>query len=185
MSESDFSAGKTLYLASDAFAGQPYQPFTSVYERPPEPYAPGDWHPLVEGNFILHLPDGYFDDNSPNHQATVSDACFRPLLGKIKHSRCIPATQWWDDEPVFILSCSKITRWNIVDWAANKDGGAHVDKEFPKPYQQLHANVQGLTVTTPRGQAIHVSHENAHLAALRQMAYEVSKSPELLKLAGR
>jgi hypothetical protein len=100
--------------------------------------------------------------------------------------RTIPATAWWDGEVVFVGSGKRLKRKQLVLYAADKDGGAHVDGSFPAEYQWL---INGADVSTsirlPDGSELQNILPNPHLAYLRQMGYEVLRSPELLKLAGR
>jgi hypothetical protein len=156
--------------------------FTSVHKRP---YPTGTWTPLVDAHVNLQFPDEYFVSPSADQRVTTNNPIFKPLLDGVKSSRYVSSPDWWDHEPAFLLSGSRITRWNIVNWAANKDGGTHVDRKLPTIYEKLQNDAIGFTVTSDRGQVLSFSCRNAHFAALRQMAYEISKSPELFKLAGR
>jgi hypothetical protein len=97
----------------------------------------------------------------------------------------VPFSAWWDGEVVFFGGGRKIKRNHLVLDAANKDGGAHVDGILPSNYLWM---VQGtefsLAVQSPNGTRKEAWLACAHLACLRQMAYEVFQSPALLKLAG-
>ena len=42
--------------------------------------------------------------------------------------------EWWNEYPVTAIDGNWITRKEIVLWAVNKDGGAHVDEILPETY---------------------------------------------------
>jgi hypothetical protein len=81
---------------------------------------------------------------------------FRPMLESKKLTRQVQAPDWWGNEPALIEQGKKVTRKVIVLRASDEAGG-------------------GPTTNA----------DHAHAAVLRQMAYEVLKSAELMKLAGR
>lgn len=105
---------------------------------------------------------------------------------------------WWN-EPIMKTLEGVYTRKDIVLWAANKDGGAHVDPTLPPMYVNLvKGKVQsGIATDAPEGQIgfyveIQLSGTprkedhmlpNAHFSDLRQMALEILNSPEILQLA--
>ena len=78
------------------------------------------------------------------------------MLESKKLTRVVQAPDWWGNEPALIEQGKKVTRKVIVLRASDEAGG-------------------GPTTNA----------DHAHAAVLRQMAYEVLKSPELMKLAGR
>ena len=92
----------------------------------------------------------------------------------------VSATEWWN-EVVSTLSGNGYTRAKIILWAANKDGGAHVDAKVPEAYAELRAS--GALGFFQIG-GVQIPVEDAHLTLLRTMAFEVLNSPELLALAG-
>jgi len=80
-----------------------------------------------------------------------------------------------------------ISKRDLVLAAANKDGGAHVDKELDPVYDYVRLG-SGLEIEVflhaqwqlpPQKTAF----DNIHFASLRQIGYEVLKSPSLLALA--
>ena len=77
------------------------------------------------------------------------------MLERKKLTRQVQAPDWWGNEPAIIQHGKKATRKVIALWALGR-----LRQERSKANEQ-------------------------YVAALRQMAYEVLKSPELLKLAGR
>ncbi|HCB1649756.1 hypothetical protein H0O82_06965 [Escherichia coli] len=117
----------------------------------------------------------------------TGDSRYRPSLGDGPPlNKLLPLKQWWQ-ECVYVLEKGKlITRFIIMDAAANNDGGAHVDERLEPLYASLsedgalgafesineHFEVISRTEIT-----------NANHVALRQMAYEVLHSPEFMQLA--
>jgi len=93
----------------------------------------------------------------------------------------VSAKEWWD-QIVFVSYPYHLTRGQMVLFAANKDGGAHVDPKLPPGYEKA---IEGLwTEATSIGGVETTRHiRNSNLAALRQMAYELLNSPDLLRLA--
>jgi hypothetical protein len=140
--------------------------FTRLLSSVGQPPYPQDWYsPMadIEGKF--HFPAIQV---AAQPVTVIEPPRYRPMLERKKLTRQVQAPDWWGNEPVIILQGKKVTRKVIVLGASNKDGGVHVDRGTP-------ADSGG-----PEFKA-----NNAHVAAVRQMAYEVLKSPELLRLAGR
>jgi len=90
---------------------------------------------------------------------------------------------WWTKQLVYLRGSMKVFRKDAVLYAANKDGGAHVDAELPKEYRDL-LDGMGFSAQQKRdGRIIRAAKLNlANVAPLRQMAFEVLNSPELLAL---
>jgi hypothetical protein len=96
---------------------------------------------------------------------------------------------WWERESVFTCQGRQFSRKNIVLSMANKDGGAHVDKELEEYYKILisenwevgfYGSLEFSGGTpSPQGETIYP--ENAHLALVRQFAHEVLCSSKHLK----
>jgi hypothetical protein len=133
---------------------------------------------LIEMRGMMKLIDGSFQAH--------------PKLDLSKHRRFISFSEWWNQESIINaggLEKGRATRRKLVLWAANKDGGAHVDDEIPTSYL---ATMDGLgmaiTITGeddvkfPKEQQIKMPLKNLHFASLRQIAYEVLHSPDLLQL---
>lgn len=104
---------------------------------------------------------------------------------QVDYERPVPFNDWWFREVVYLSKANslEVTREDLVRGAADKDGGAHVDKALEPRYELV---LQGLgwamTVHPERESSEKVSCKNGHLAALRQMGYEVLHSPELFSL---
>ena len=109
---------------------------------------------------------------------------YYPGLDNALHREYIAADQWWK-QVVLFTNGTRYSREAIVRDTANKEGGAHVAATLTPEYERL---------TTPGviGELVEVSGEvetrtpipEVHLVCIRQMAYELLNSPELLKLAG-
>jgi hypothetical protein len=97
-------------------------------------------------------------------------------LGSREVWRELSFKSWWD-ETISIIPPKKtrITRGSLVLGAANKDGGAHVDRvdQFEQVYKAVTDGYVELGET--RFQA-------SHLIMLRQIGYEVSNSPMIAKI---
>lgn len=111
----------------------------------------------------------------------------KPTLGtRPGAQRMLPATAWWDGEVVFVAPGKRLKRKQLVLHAANKDGSAPVDNSFHTAHEWL---INGADVSTsirlPDGSEVQNIIPIPHLAYLRQMGFEVLRSPELLRLAGR
>lgn len=112
------------------------------------------------------------DLSSPNAVRMV------PLLGEQFIQRSMD--DWWDNEPVFVHATEKFSRRVVILSAANKDGGAHVDKQLEAYYEVLCAGEYAIGITgnlqykgpPPFPQGVTVFPKNAHLALIRQFAHE-------------
>lgn len=161
--------------------------YTRIMTSVGKPPYPQDWcTPLALIRGKIHFPERHAKD-CPHHQAItfVEPATYQPRLAELRLTRQVQAPDWWGNEPAMILHHKKTTRKDIVLWAANKDGGAHVDEKLPIDYVHLSDCIRIGISEAPSDEAKFETAKGAHLAILRQMAHEVLKSPELLKLAGR
>jgi hypothetical protein len=105
---------------------------------------------------------------------------FEPCKDPSTPHRLIEAPQWWTE--VFAhMNNIDYTRKRVVLWAANKDGGAHVDDEQEPEYQELKAAGAIGAIEGPGDKSVPI--EDAHLTFLRTMAFEVLNSPDLAALA--
>jgi hypothetical protein len=87
---------------------------------------------------------------------------------------------------MFSLRNITVSRKDLALWAANKDGGAHVDANLGLGLERVKNGMDFTwTVGWPDGSSHIVKCRDLHLAALRQFGYEVLHSPDLLELAGR
>jgi hypothetical protein len=111
------------------------------------------------------------------------ETSYFPSLGGSPTKDSIPVSKWWD-QTIFILNTNtRLRRRDIVLAAANKDGGAHVDKKLSPDYEKLSSDGSvGTFIYSKNGKESKIEIKNAHLSALRQMAYEILNSPELLSI---
>ncbi len=112
--------------------------------------------------------------------ANFSGCGFEPCTDLGRPHRLIEAPHWWT-EPFAHINAVDYTRKRVVLWAANRDGGAHVDHRQAPDYEQLKAAGALGTIYSGDGSAVPV--EDAHLTFLRTMAFEVLNSPDLRALA--
>jgi hypothetical protein len=93
--------------------------------------------------------------------------------------REVPFAVWWDSDSV--KAKASVSRRRLITNAANKDGGAHVDPKLGRFYEELMHADWSLGITgdmtydgpPPFEQGVTQYPKNAHLALLRQFAYEV------------
>ena len=96
---------------------------------------------------------------------------------------------WWRNETIFVYNGNAYSRRHIVLSAANKDGGAHVDEILEDYYKALIEAGKFLSITgnleyegiPPFPQGVPVYPQNAHLALLRQFAFEALNSASYFK----
>jgi hypothetical protein len=102
-----------------------------------------------------------------------SYADYVPKLAGAEVVRNVPFREWWHDEVIYINPAgAKVSRSDIVLWAAHKDGGAHVDDIVPETYRWLEEGAGwSITMTPDDGPPRVIQFENAHLSALRQMTF--------------
>ena len=111
-----------------------------------------------------------------------------PKLGTVKREhRSVPASYWWETEVILTHGQQKRTkRGGLVLAAADRAAGLATSEKSSASYHWLTDGsgwpMDLKTATTP-GRVVAVY--DAHLAALRQLAFEVLHSPGLLALAGR
>ena len=123
---------------------------------------------------------GEFSWSLASITASPSGGSFEPALNISNKDRLISAQDWWPE--VFAhLDGVDYTRRAVVLWAANKDGGAHVDSTLPADYERL--KEAGAVGSLEFGQGVKVEIEDAHFVFLRTMAFEVLNSPDLVALA--
>ena len=109
----------------------------------------------------------------------------RPVLDDPKRRDLVLFQTWWRKEIVIQLGADgALNRRDLILTAANKDGGAHVDVALPPSYDKTrHGAGMELEIDFKVGPTtVCRSVENVHYASLRQIAYEVLNSPDILKL---
>jgi len=111
---------------------------------------------------------------------------YKPLLGEARDRRMVSVDEWWTKDYVYKDTDDSVTinRRDLALAVTEQDGGAHVDHELRPVYQRIvNGAGWGMNVDPPNGSSIVVEVTNAHLAPLRQMAWELHRSPDLHRLA--
>ncbi len=106
-----------------------------------------------------------------------------PGEGNALHREYIKADGWWK-QVVLVAEGTRYSRRDIVLGVANQEGGAHVAPEPTAEHQKLMTS--GLTwdlVEVNDGVETITPAADVRFKYVRQMAYELLNSPELLKLA--
>lgn len=131
---------------------------------------------LLRGNIVV------FEGAVATHMFSNAPARFLPKLGMGSTRHLMHVQAWWE-QPVWIAGERRASRRDVVLGAANKDGGAHVDTHnVPEAFATLQkgAWATGPIVEGVPGPATPII--DHHLAMLRQFAYELLNSEELLAL---
>lgn len=102
----------------------------------------------------------------------------RPRLGAGHYKAFLPEGAWWK-QLVYVRNDIKIKRCDIVLTAVNKDGGAHVDSRLTPEYEEFKRGVWTINWGSANEQRI----EDQQFIFLRDAAYEVLHSPDILSLA--
>jgi hypothetical protein len=109
-----------------------------------------------------------------------------PALGRGPIAHFEPVDIYWN-ELVYVLDEGKtrLRRQDIVLGAAHKEGGAHVDPNLTPEYKRLvEDGAVGELFEVVGGQEVRRTPlTEAHFVCLRDMAYEMLHSPELMDLA--
>lgn len=126
----------------------------------------------------------------------VATRKFEPALQRegIPHT-ALPIRYWWDTEvlvstsmhPLRVAARShyepiRLKRSDIILNTANKDGGAHVDDNLPPEYEWLTSAGALAMFEVPINDQQLEPLADVHYVFLRQMAYEVLNSPDLIRL---
>lgn len=95
----------------------------------------------------------------------------------------LPVSAWWN-QIVYIAGPVRCTRKDLVLAAADKDGGAHVDKALTPEYEALiTSGARGFFHYSPTGELDKMQPiTNAHLVYIRQIGHELLSSPDLTAL---
>jgi hypothetical protein len=161
--------------------------YTRVASSVPKPPYPDDrFMPLVSVRVDLTAADGRVIQASTDLSTIMGSPRFSPVLGAVREFRQVQAPDWWRSEPVFVLGRSRVTRRDLALWAVSRGGGVPDGERLPQVYEQLRrGRPVYLKLTLSSGAPLDVPLDDAHPAALRQVAYEVSRSAALRNLAAR
>ena len=107
----------------------------------------------------------------------------RPLLGEHGNSVNLKIDDWWNE--VIMSQDNVFSREDIVLAAADRDGGAHVDKRQRRSTGKTGELKAGIGTFTTFTNGVEVTEDliDYHYPLLRQLGYEVLHSPELISLA--
>lgn len=113
-------------------------------------------------------------------QASEAQARFVPLVTSgfpTPHTSRTPYPDWWRQSVVVRdKDGNKFTRWHLVDWVANQDGGAHVDASLEASYHKL-KRLDGAGWRTSIG-GIDVPVAGVIDASIRQISHECIRTFE-------
>lgn len=101
-----------------------------------------------------------------------------PKLDRGHFKDFVPRDEWWN-QLVYVNRPLKVRRRDIILTAANKDGGAHVDPILTREYDELRLGT--WTAVAHDGTESKVTQQQ--FIFLRQAAFEVLNSPDVLSLA--
>lgn len=109
---------------------------------------------------------------------------YGPLLDDYNPHKSIllPLEEWWNRNVWILTPKLKLNRKNIILCAANKDGGAHVDKDLEPAYEYLSKGSFGAIYVNYKGVEHKQSIENMHLVSIRTISNELLKSPDMINL---
>ncbi|PWS56399.1 hypothetical protein CWB77_06925 [Pseudoalteromonas sp. S1610] len=103
-----------------------------------------------------------------------------PNMHRIAYDNEVNIDKWWNEIVFAMPEVGAFSRKDFVLIAANKDGGAHVDK-LPQKYQKLQQGKAGITIKV--GNEIQTNFSEMWPCLLRQLAWEFINSPDMLVLA--
>lgn len=112
----------------------------------------------------------------------ASEATYEPLFDRDPElHRLIPRNEWWA-EHVYLFNDVLVSRRDIVLAAANRDGGAHVDASLPAAYETIRDGLFCLDHEVDGAVVESIPVTGGHLSDLRQIAFEVLNSPDVIAL---
>lgn len=102
-------------------------------------------------------------------------------LDRARNRRSLKFHDWWDTEAVSAYRTC-YTRKSIVLDTCNKDGATHIDKKIPERLSLLIEGPWNITTKTSDGLITQQRKANLQFQYLRQIAYEVLHSDQLIHL---
>lgn len=104
-----------------------------------------------------------------NH--TLEDEVLIPRLGS-KKFQLVSFQNWWNNKKVLKdIKGNIFTRRKLVQYLANKDGGAHVDPEIELEYYEIsRKNTIGWSLVNSSGESVPLNDQV--LPSIRQISYE-------------
>jgi len=111
-------------------------------------------------------------------------ACYEPYLENgPEGTHLLPFDTWWNHEPIFgVPNGNPLTRMALVGSLRDQDGGGHLDDKITNAeYIRLSKDERGgWMLLAPDGTKSPL--QNAHLAAMRQIAWEVQETLKGVKV---
>lgn len=103
--------------------------------------------------------------------------------GAQQFEQWLPFKDWWEESIYQNVAGAHLSRMNLVFSLRSKDGGSHLDREIPRsPYLDMIEQVGEGFVQDVRGEMVTRSPvKNAHLATMRQIAWELERSLEAIQ----
>lgn len=97
----------------------------------------------------------------------------------------VRASKWWKQVVYGINADNHLSRRDLVLFAVNQDGGAHVDRELNPKYRAIVEGRLLVRKVTGVGRFTVETYRipDSHLADLRQMGHELLHSPTFIALA--
>jgi len=140
-----------------------------------------DPQPIVNGSdpFYAGMRLRFF-----NGMAMFGNGGYRPKLGDGSTHVHLAVSDWWNQTVYILDPTTWLSRKSIVLAVSDKDGGAHVDERLTPEYETLITpGSLGVLIGEREGQRVEVPIADGHFLALRQMAYELLHSEDLVALA--
>jgi hypothetical protein len=108
----------------------------------------------------------------------------RPKLGFTPRISEIPFCEWWEQIVFVPVEGFEYSRKDLIASIADQGGGAHIDAEdkLREKYRKLIESNWHYTSTDQNGSSKSWKINNLHLISLRQIAFEVLNSRELIGL---
>jgi hypothetical protein len=122
----------------------------------------------------LHAEEGAYQPNGSlvGYDMHRTPPRYLACLDNTPTKRQVGFDEWWSGEVFKSQTGHVLTRKNLILYAANKTGGAHVDPELPESYAALAVdNSPGLKANDPN-----IIITAPGLVAIRQVTHEVLKS---------
>lgn len=103
------------------------------------------------------------------------DTIYYPKLDEMSFSSTwLPFKEWWDEHVFMDGEGNKLSRYDLICYSTNQDGGAHVDPALDEVYYNL-KKTNSLNTSIFDGDN-HFPIPNPEKAAIRQIGHEVLKT---------
>ncbi|GAC1468781.1 MAG: hypothetical protein NVSMB9_11800 [Isosphaeraceae bacterium] len=164
--------------------------FKAIYTRiassvPKPPWPHSLFLPLVHVTIDFNSFENQVIEASMTGPGSAGTPRCTPRFGNVHEFRHVQAPDWWKSEPAFLINRTKITRRDLTLWAVGDESSPH-SRMNPPVHSEIKrlGRMAAIKFPTNGGGELEIPFMNVQAAALRQIAHEVLKSPELFKLAG-